>query len=202
LGNHPELPINIGKKGLIMKSYVALMRGINVGGRNVLPMVELTSILQGLGVKNVRSYIQSGNILFDAEDIETNALARTVSSVIEENKGFLPEMLILEWEKFAAAAAANPFPEAEDEPSKLHLAFAKTTPIDPDLVELEEVRTDSERFKLIDDVFYLHAPDGIGRSKLVTKIEKALGVPTTMRNWRTINKILVMGEHQSNAQKS
>lgn len=174
------------------KRHVALLRGINVGGRNKLSMDELTSILKRLGLEDVSTYIQSGNVVFSAVDVDERALAARVSEAIAEEKGFSPEVLIMPMEKLEAAAAANPFPEAEGEPGKLHLAFAETIPPDPDLNRLESLRSDPERFELIGDVLYLHAPNGIGRSKLAAGIEKSLGVPTTMRNWRTVTKVLGM----------
>jgi uncharacterized protein (DUF1697 family) len=88
--------------------------------------------------------------------------------------------------------AANPFPEAEDEPSTLHVNFLGARPSNPNLARLEEVRTKTERFALKREAFYLHAPDGIGRSKLAARIEKVLGVPVTSRNWRTVGKIAAM----------
>ena len=172
--------------------YVALLRGINVGGRNLLPMKELRSVLGELGLRGVKTYIQSGNVLFEAEDVDEHELARRISSVIESKKGFAPRVLVISSGKFQSAADANPFNGAHEEPGKLHLAFTGEAPAEPDMELLESVRAPNERFELIDGVLYLHAPDGIGRSKLASKIEQALGVPTTMRNWRTVSKLLEM----------
>ena len=180
------------EKETILNTYVALLRGINVGGRNKLPMSELTSILKQLGLHNIRTYIQSGNVLFDADDIDQNEMGRKIADEIESRKGFAPRTLILPLGKLREAAASNPFPQAEQEPSRLHLAFAQTPPLDPDVELLESLRSQSESFKLLGDVLYLHAPEGIGRSKLAANIERGLGGAATMRNWRTVQKLLSM----------
>jgi uncharacterized protein (DUF1697 family) len=88
--------------------------------------------------------------------------------------------------------AANPFPEGEGVPRSLHLFFLDAVPEDPDLSALEAVKAENERFELIDDVFYLHAPDGIGRSKLAERVGRGWDVSITARNWRTVNKIMEM----------
>jgi uncharacterized protein (DUF1697 family) len=90
------------------------------------------------------------------------------------------------------AMVSNPFPEAESEPKTLHLYFLASTPQNPDLQTLDSIKQANEQFKLIDNVFYLYAPDGIGRSKLAARVEKALGVAATARNWRTVCKIMAI----------
>jgi len=92
------------------------------------------------------------------------------------------------------AMASNPFPAAESEPKTLHLYFLASAPQNPDLKMLDSLKKADEQFKLIDNVFYLHTPDGIGRSKLAERAEKALGVAATARNWRTVSKIMAMAK--------
>ncbi len=172
---------------MIMNVWLALFRGINVGGKNILPMKDLVPILEGLGLECVRTYIQSGNVVFCAP--ERPQLETEIADRIEAERGFRPRILLLDARKLQASMAANPFPQAESEPKSLHLFFLEHAPPSPDLDALRAVEKESERFELIGDVFYLHAPDGIGRSKLVTQVEKALGVAATARNWRTATKI-------------
>ena len=88
--------------------------------------------------------------------------------------------------------AENPFPEAETDPASLHLGFLAAKPQNLDLQKLASLKRDSERFHLSDGVFYLHAPEGVGRSKLAAGAEKLLGVPMTDRNWRTVCKVMEM----------
>ena len=175
-----------------MHTYITLLRGINVGGHNKLPMKELRTLLTNLGLQNVQTYIASGNVVFQAEVRDTAELATKISAAINGQFGFEPRILILTEEEMVAAVQANPYPEAEPEPKTLHLYFLADDPKTPNLDALTTLRKENERFQLIGRVFYLHAPDGIGRSKIAEKAERHLGVPTTARNWRTVSKILTM----------
>ncbi len=177
-----------------MKSYIALFRGINVGGNNILPMKDLRALLEKLGAANVKTYIQSGNAVFQHEAEDISQLSSRISTAIKESHGFEPRVLLLDAAEMAQAMAANPFPEAESEPKTLHLYFLASAPQSPDLEMLESLKKDNEQFKLIDKVFYLYAPDGIGRSKLAERAEKALGVAATARNWRTVSKIMALAK--------
>ncbi len=177
-----------------MSIWIALLRGINVGGKHRLPMKELVDGLQSIGLKQIRTYIQSGNVVFQSDDGNREDLASQIGHMIEGRHGFRPMVLLLGHDQLAEAARANPFPEAEERPNTLHLSFLATKPKDPDLRSIQELCAPSERFQLIGATFYLHAPEGIGRSKLATKAEKLLGVPATSRNWRTIQKLLAMAE--------
>ena len=173
-----------------MKTYIALFRGINVGGRHILPMKELVALLQNLDCRNVRTYIQSGNAVFESKVQNTAKLSKDISAEIKKRRGFEPYVLLLELEEMQKAIKANPFPEAENDPKALHVSFLTSTPKKPDLKALERIRTDRERFQLVDDIFYLYAPDGIGRSKLAANTERFLGVSLTDRNWGTVRKIM------------
>ena len=175
-------------------TFVAFLRGINVGGKNKLPMRELVEVLADLGLSNVETYIQSGNVVFQGESANTSDLPEKISAALAKSHGFSPQVLVLKGEELEAAVAANPFVEAESEPKTLHLYFLMAEPEQPDLKLLEKLKTDTERFALTKRVFYLHAPDGIGRSKLAAKVERALGVPVTARNWRSVTKVLSMSE--------
>ncbi|MDX9865873.1 MAG: DUF1697 domain-containing protein [Anaerolineaceae bacterium] len=175
-----------------MNTFVALFRGINVGGHNMLPMRELKDILAGIGLQDIATYIQSGNVVFTAEQTDTAVLSQTIREAVAHSHGFAPQVLLLTAEELAQAAAANPYPEAGDEPKTVHLYFLEEAPSNPDLKKLAALKLDNEHFMLINKVFYLYAPDGIGRSKLAAGVEKALGVAVTARNWRSVGKILEM----------
>lgn len=175
-----------------MNTFIALFRGINVGGHNKLPMRELKDVLAGLGLQDVATYIQSGNVVFAAEQADKTMLVESIREAVNQSHGFAPQVLLLTAEEFARAAAANPYPEGEEAPKMLHLYFLVEEPPDPDMQKLEGLQRGSERFTLLGKVFYLHAPEGIGRSKLAAAVEKALGVPVTARNWRSVSKIVEM----------
>lgn len=174
-----------------MNTWIALFRGINVGGNNKLPMKELVAVLEELGLKNLRTYIQSGNVVFDGKG-ESAALAARMSAAIKKSHGFEPWVLLLEAEALERAIKGNPFPEGEADGKTLHFNFLASAPHKPDLAGIEKIRAASERYKLIGDVFYLHAPDGVGRSKLALNMERLLGVPMTGRNWNTVKKLQEM----------
>lgn len=172
-----------------MTSYVALLRGINVGGKHILPMQDLRDIFASLGCANVQTYIQSGNAVISAA-ADAKSLAAQIEETIAEKFGFAPNVLLLPSEEFQAIAAANPYPEAVDTPKHLHVSFLEEMPANPDIDALNMLKSPSEAFTLTDKAFYLFAPDGIGRSKLAASVERHLGVSATGRNWRTVTKLL------------
>lgn len=175
-----------------MNTYIAFLRGINVGGRNSLPMKQLVSILENIGARNVKTYIQSGNAVFQSAEKDRAQLAKNLATEIKQLQGFEPYIHILTIEAVKSAIAQNPFPQAEADPSSLHLGFLATRPVSPSLERLASLKKESEQFHLGDGVFYLHAPEGIGRSKLAASSEKLLGVPMTDHNWRTVCKVMEM----------
>ncbi|MCE7987844.1 MAG: DUF1697 domain-containing protein [Caldilinea sp. CFX5] len=175
-----------------MNTYIGLLRGINVGGNNKLPMKELVTLLQGLGLQQVKTYIQSGNVVFQSDRTDRTALAAAITAAIDKSYGFAPQLFILTVAELEAAIAANPFPEGESEPKTLHLFFLDAAPTNPDWAKVEALKAPNERFALIDKVFYLHAPDGIGRSQLAEKFHRGWQVGITARNWRTVQEIAQM----------
>lgn len=177
-----------------MKTWIVLFRGINVGGKNLLPMAKLKSDLESLQFSNVRTYIQSGNVVLEAKARSANVLQKKIAQLVEAKHGFRPQVLALNCEALLHAAAANPFPDAVADPSKLHLFFLSEPATEADLQSIELAKSATEEFRLTDSVFYLYAPDGIGRSKLAANAEKYLNVVTTARNFRTVEKLRSMIE--------
>lgn len=177
-----------------MKTWIALFRGINVGGKNTLSMKELVAILEDLGARKVKTYIQSGNAVFVCKDKDTSQLSKRIRVEIKKRRGFEPYVLLLDLEDMERAIRQNPFPEAGTNPTALHAGFLAAAPKRPDLKMLESLKGNSESFRLIDSVFYLHAPDGVGRSKLAANAERLLGVAMTDRNWRTVSTIWKMAQ--------
>jgi uncharacterized protein (DUF1697 family) len=172
-----------------MKTYVALFRGINVGGRNILPMKDLTVLLEGLGCRDVSTFIQSGNVVLKHDSQNDQELGAEIASAVQDAFGFKPAVLLLTTGELEKAAAGNPFPDGELEPSKLHLSFLMEP---PDAGRIERARAllaPSEAFAVKGRVAYLHAPNGIGRSKIAAGLERALGVGGTGRNWRTVSRL-------------
>lgn len=173
-----------------MTVWVVLLRGINVGGRNRLPMKDLTAALEAIGCANVKTYIQSGNAVFSKPGRKAPELARLVADTIAERHGLAPAVILLTARELENAVRANPFPTAESDPKSLHVSFLAEEPTSPNCDDLNEIKSESESFALRGSTFYLHAPDGIGRSKLAARAEKLLGVSATARNWRTVTTLL------------
>lgn len=174
-----------------MKTYVALLRGINVGGRNSLPMKELSEVLSGLEGRDVRTYIQSGNVVFRSNK-SAQSLARSVITEIGRRRGFEPHILVLDEAQFVEAIENNPFSSYRGDPKSLHFGFLDKEPSSPDLGAIEALKAPTEQFSLIGQVFYLLAPDGVGRSKLAAKSEKLIGCAITARNWNTVARLKEM----------
>lgn len=175
-----------------MPVYTLLLRGINVGGKNSLPMKGLVTSLETLGCEHVRTYIQSGQAVFRSSRRDARKFAQQIGDQLEADFGFRPHVFLRTQEQFQALAEANPFSTDDADPKTLHLFFLDAVPESVDLSELERLRAASEQFALNGDAFYLYAPDGIGRSKLAAQVERKLGVPVTARNWRTVSKLLEM----------
>ncbi len=172
--------------------WIGLFRGINVGGNNILPMAKLKNDLEALKLTNVRTYIQSGNVVFDSSAKSPSLLSKKIVRRIEQQHGFRPHLLILNRETLLTAVDSNPFPRAVSHPKTLHFFFLAEPASNPDIKAIENAKSPTESYKLTPTVFYLHAPDGIGRSKLAASAEKYLGVVTTARNCRTVDKLWSM----------
>ena len=157
-------------------------------------MKELVGILEELGCQNVKTYIQSGNVVFKVDEENITELSDRISVEINKDRGFAPSVLLLSITELEKIVANNPFPEAQDAPQTLHVGFLAAVPRKPDLKKIESLKEKNERFQLINRAFYLHAPDGVGRSKLAANTERLLGVSMTDRNWRTVGKILEMAK--------
>jgi uncharacterized protein (DUF1697 family) len=175
-----------------MKTYIALFRGINVGGSHLLPMRDLTLVLEKNGCVDVQTYIQSGNVIFRSAMSDASRLAQQLAGAVFRSHGFEPRVLVLTRTELEGAVAGNPFREAEETPKSLHLFFLVDRPKRPDLKSLEALLAKTERFALKGRVFYLHTPDGFGISKLAQRAERLLGVEATARNWRTVRTLLEM----------
>ena len=173
-----------------MNGWVLLLRGINVGGRNKLPMADLRALLKGFGVAQIRTVVNSGNVVF-AGVIDARAFGEIVEDEIRARHGFRPQSLVLSRERFLEIVERYPWPEARKDPAKGHIWFFDqpvTAPIGP----FRELASPTERVALGDGALYLYAPDGIARSKLAEKAERLLGVPATARNLNTVAKLATL----------
>lgn len=177
-----------------MKTWIALFRGINVGGSRVLPMKALVATLEASGCTGVRTYVQSGNAVFRSGEPQAARLAARIRRAVGERHGFEPGVHVLAPAELQRALAANPFPQAAAEPTTLHLFFLADAPWRPDFEALHAAKAARESFALAGRVFYLHTPDGFGKSRLAARVERCLGVAATARNLRTVAALVKLAK--------
>ncbi|HLT20576.1 MAG TPA: DUF1697 domain-containing protein [Thermomicrobiales bacterium] len=176
-----------------MTSYVAFLRGVNLGAKNKVPMKELRAVLDDMGYQNVRTYIQSGNILFEADDFVEARVAQEMQAAIEAHFGVVSPVVLRSAAELAAVAAANPFDVAAIEPAKLHVMLLNREPAQEDVARLDPDRSPGDSYVVKNREIYVHFPNGAGRSRLgVDYFDRVLGVTATARNWNTITKLLEM----------
>lgn len=175
-------------------TYVALLRGVNVGGRNRLAMADLRALLAGLGHGAPRTYVQSGNAIFASDRSDGQAMADELAGAIATELGVSPSVMLRSADQLAAVVAANPFaPEAAADPTTVHAAFLSAEPDDPAAFAVDPAAFAPEQIAVGDRVRYLHLPAGIGRSPLATELaRRRAGVAVTIRNWRTVTALLDM----------
>lgn len=173
-----------------MTDWVMLLRGINVGGTGRLAMADLRALVQKLGGRAVKTYIQSGNLVFSGL-VDAKAFEQIVAGEIEAAHGFRPRVLLLAAEDFREIVAGYPWPEALEAPKTGHIWFtAGPSATDPERFAALAAKT--ERTALAEHALYLHAPEGIGRSPLAARAERLLGVAATARNLATCMKLVDM----------
>lgn len=176
-----------------MTSYIALLRGINVGGHNRVPMPQLRTILEGLGHAEVATYLQSGNAVFTSDATDEQRLADDIRQGIADDLGLDIAVLVRTADEVAAIAAANPFATAAAEnPKFVHAVFLSADPDPERVAALDPTRYAPDEYRIGSRVIYVHYPNGAGRSKLDDAVWRRLGVTATARNWNTVTKLLTM----------
>jgi len=168
-----------------MEKYIILLRGINVSGKNKMPMLELRTALENKKFQGVKTYIQSGNIVLMAN----KPPEPTIDKLIQNQFGFTVGVLALTEKEFMRSYINNPY--SNEDGKTVHFYYCKHN-ANINITKLKKYIAVTESYQLIDNVFYLHAPEGIGRSKLVSNIEICLETVSTGRNMNTINKVYEM----------
>ncbi len=177
-----------------MNRFIALYRGINVGGRNIVKMASLRAMHERLDHREVATYIQSGNVAFSAGGAATSIARQTASAFLKEF-GFEAQVMVVAANRWRRLIRENPYAAiCRKDPTTVHAAISDGEPSEPGLAALRKKTGGSESFVVIDDVVYLHAPDGIAGSKFLTGMEKACKARLTVRNWRTVEAIRGMLE--------
>ncbi len=164
-----------------MTSFVALLRGINVGGKRMLPMKDLAALFTKAGAANVRTYIQSGNVLFDAK--AAPAVIASVRSAIEKQFGFEVPMVVRSAQALQAVVASSPFDDVEH----VHVVFLGDSPTAAQVKALDPNRSPGDRFVVRGSDVFLHLPNGVARTKLSNAwFDSQLKTVSTVRNWKTV----------------
>jgi uncharacterized protein (DUF1697 family) len=178
-----------GRPGARPRTYVALLRGINLGRLNKVSMADLRALFAGLGVEDVTTYLQSGNVVFKSTDTPAD-LIRAGEERISGELGLDVIILIRTGAELAKTVAGNPFARRGLEAKTLHVTFLAERPDRERVRRLESAREDPDEFRIAGREVYLHCPNGYGRSKLTNALfEQRLGVAATTRNWRTTTKL-------------
>lgn len=163
-------------------TWIVLFRG--VGGATQLPVARLRQVLAEGGFGAVATYINSGNAVLDSP-WDAQATRARIAGIVAREFGFAKEIMLVSRTDWRRVIAENPFPEAVDQPTLLHVFVLAEAPAPEALAALRD-RARSERLHLRDTILYLHVPDGFGASKLPPVLDRTLGVPSTARNWRTV----------------
>jgi uncharacterized protein (DUF1697 family) len=178
----------------IMPTSIAMLRGINVSGHKVIKMELLRESFAALGFSNVKTYVQSGNVIFEASNDSVVSLSKKIEEKILRDFGFSVPVLLKTSKEMEETIKRNPFLKAPAiDHSKLHVTFLSDAPPKTALEQLQSLAVKPEQFHIIGRDIYLYCPNGYGRTKLSnTAIEKKLSVKATTRNWKTANTLLAM----------
>lgn len=177
-----------------MNTYISLLRGINVGGHAKIKMKGLAELYESLGFKNVRTYVQSGNVVFESNGNNINQIIKKIETGIQKKFDLSVKVTIRTQEEIKRIIKNNPFLKRKTiEIERLHVIFLSEKP-DPALIKnLKVNKKESEEFIICGSEIYLYFPEGMGTAKLQPGIlEKKLNVAATARNWNTVNALAVM----------
>ena len=179
-----------------MPTYIAMLRGINVSGHKIIKMEQLRASFDGLGFKNVKTYVQSGNVVFEAKSELAAKLCEKIERRILDDFDFSVPVLLKTSKELGEIVKRNPFlNDAAIDRSKLHVTFLSGSPPGTALELLQPLAVPSEQLRVIGQEIYLYCPDGYGKTKISNvAIEKRLAVRATTRNWATTNALLTMAQ--------
>ncbi len=177
-----------------MPTYISLLRGINVGGHRKIRMADLTALYESLSLRNVNTYVQSGNVVFDSKMRSASKIAASIEEHLKARFGFDVTVLVRTPGELASIIEGNPFSaQAAKDPAKVSVMFLASRPTGAMFKSLDDTDTGSDEFFVGEREIYLHFPDGAARSKLNnTFFERKLKMPTTARNWRTVRAVYDM----------
>jgi uncharacterized protein (DUF1697 family) len=176
-----------------LSTYAALLRGINVGGNNMIAMKDLARMFTEHGCCEVTTYIQSGNVLFKATSTGAVRAANQVASQLADRWGHPIPVVLRSAEELRIVACSNPFVAAGVDPEKLHIAFLAQLPSTDRVASLDANRSPPDVFQVQGKEIYLHLVHGVARTRLTNAwFDVALATTSTMRNWRTVVRLMEM----------
>jgi uncharacterized protein (DUF1697 family) len=176
-----------------MNTYVVLLRGINVGGHRKVAMAQLRDVLGNAGFDNVKTYVQSGNIVLKSAD-DAGTLEAIISQAIRAGFGFDVDVLVYRLDTWRAIVDANPFPHAASDPTKLVVMLMRQSPDPAQMGLLHSEAADGENALWRGGALYLDLPFGQARSKMAELAYRLFRTGATARNWRTMTTLLTMAE--------
>jgi uncharacterized protein (DUF1697 family) len=178
-----------------MQAIIAMLRGVNVGPHNRISMEALRALYGSLGLQNVQTYVQSGNVVFASNERNLSALAKRIDDGFEKTFGFRAAMILRTAGEMRAVIAKNPFAARKDvQPNKLLVTFLKEE-LNPEAQkQLELIRVGPEEIKAHARELYVYYPHGMGRSKLPAVMDRVLKKDGTARNWNSVTTLLEMAE--------
>jgi uncharacterized protein (DUF1697 family) len=174
-------------------THVALLRGINVGGKNILAMKDLAALFTKTGCENVQTYIQSGNVVFCANASRASTIGTAISEHIQKKLGLRVPVVIRSRDDMAKVVKGNPFLRNVISPETLHVVFLADEPDGARVNSMDESRSPGDSFIVRGREIFLHLPNGAGRSKLTASyFDSTLKTISTQRNWRTVTTLFDM----------
>lgn len=168
-----------------MTRYVGLLRGVNVGGKNKLPMADLRALFESLGYADVQTFIQSGNVVFSSA---TAVQPGTLATAIHEEFGLDVPIVLRTGAAMGTVLRNNPFHDRD--PAALHVGFMATAATPSVIGALDAGAFAPEQFTISGKEIYLYLPNGMARTKLPAYLDRRLKIPTTVRNWNTVAKLV------------
>ena len=173
-----------------MPSYAALLRAVNVGGRNRVAMARLRAALEALGYEDVSTYVQSGNVVLGSPTRSASSLRVELERAMEDEFGLEVTVLVRTRAELGAVVERNPFRRSGAPDPQLHVAFLADRPSRRAIARLDPQRSPPDEFAVVDRHVYLRCPHGMGRTKLTNDyLERQLGTSATVRNWRTVTEL-------------
>lgn len=173
-----------------MNKFIALLRGINVSGQKQIKMADLQSLFESINFSEVKTYIQSGNVIFSAKEKDSTKLEKKISFAIKKRFGFEINVIIISSTELKNLINKNPFINKKIDIEKLYVVFLSNSPDKENIKNLNASDFSPEEYFLDDKSIYLFVPNGYGRAKLNNNyFESKLKVPATTRNWRTVRTL-------------